>query len=381
MSENENQVKRILYVRCAPYKLTFDSYNLQEVGLGNAFCRKGYEFDLVYYSKENRDQIIHVGDRKLRILWRKGFKFLRTGIYPFLIKKNFLKKYDIVITSEYSQIMSVILAKKHNNVFLYNGPYYNMFKIPFAELIYDRLFCKKINQLTKKTFCKTQLSADYIARKGITNTIVAGVGFDAAKFENEKEVETNTKILLEKMNGYRNLLYVGSIIPRKNIEFIIKTFVKLKKQKFQYRDVQLIIVGKGDAAYKRKCQSFVPSDLENSVIWYEFIKNAQLKFIYQAAQVFLLPSIHEIFGMVLLEAMYFGLPAISSHSAGAGTLIKNKANGVIVETFDEKQWVKEIESILDNPQLARKYSEAANKTICDEFLWDQIAGKIIEIIN
>jgi len=36
---------------------------------------------------------------------------------------------------------------------------------------------------------------------------------------------------------------------------------------------------------------------------------------------------------------------------------------------------------LDNPQLARKYSEAANKTICDEFLWDQIAGKMIEIIN
>ena len=83
MSGNENQVKRILYVRCAPYKLTFDSYNLQEVGLGNAFCRKGYEFDLVYYSKENRDQIIYVGDRKLRILWRKGFKFLRISRMTF----------------------------------------------------------------------------------------------------------------------------------------------------------------------------------------------------------------------------------------------------------------------------------------------------------
>lgn len=377
MVENQNQVKKMLYVRCGPYELTFNNYNLQEIGLGTAFCKKGFDFDVLYYSKVNRTQIINVGNRKITILWRKGIKFLRTGIYPFLYRNSFLKKYDIVITSEYSQITSCILAKLHNNVFLYNGPYYNLFKIPLTEKLYDRLYCKKINQLMKKTFCKTRMSEDYISRKGITNTVVTGVGLDTTKFDNVKVVESSTKNLLEKMRGHRNILYVGNIIPRKNVELIIRTFVKLK-QTSKYNDVQLVIVGKGDEGYKRKCRSLIPEHLEALVTWCEFIQNSQLKFVYQAAHVFLLPSVHEIFGMVLLEAMFFSLPVVSSHSAGAETLIQNKKNGIIVEGFDENLWATEIKDILDNPMLGTKYGEAASKTINDYFLWDRIVDKMID---
>ena len=47
-----NKNKRILYIRLAPYILSFDNYNLQEVGLGKAFCKMGYDFDIIYYAKE-----------------------------------------------------------------------------------------------------------------------------------------------------------------------------------------------------------------------------------------------------------------------------------------------------------------------------------------
>lgn len=370
-------VKKILYVRCGPYALNFDSYNLQEIGLGKAFCKAGYDFDLIYYSKENDDQMIKIGDRTLTILWRKGIKILRTGIYPFLYKVSFLSKYDIIITSEYSQITSYILAKKHDNVYLYNGPYYNMFKIPFVEPIYDRLFCKKINERVKKTFCKTQMSADYIRRKGITNTEVVGVGLDVSKFERESQIETETQILLDKMKNHRNILYVGSIIPRKNVEFLLKVFVELKKQDESYQDVQLVIVGKSDTSYINKCKSLITDDVNGSVIWCDFIKNAQLKFVYQAAQLFTLPSVYEIFGMVLLEAMYFGLPVISSDSAGAGTLIKNKKNGLIIKEFNIDLWVTEIIKVLDSDSTAYELGKEAEDTIKNEFLWDKISEKMI----
>lgn len=374
-------VKKVLYVRCAPYILTFDNYNLQEVGLGTAFCKAGYDFDLIYYSKKNKDQVIKVGDRTLTILWRKGIKILRTGIYPFLYKNSFLENYDIVITSEYSQITSYIVAKKHNNVYLYNGPYYNMFKIPFIEPIYDRMFCKKINERVKKTFCKTQMAADYIRKKGITNTEIVGVGLDVSKFEKENQIESETQRLLDKMHKHRNILYVGSIIPRKNVEFLLKVFVELKKQDDSYKDIQLVIVGKGDTLYINKCKSLITDDIEKSVIWCDFIKNAQLKFVYQAAQLFMLPSIHEIFGMVLLEAMYFGLPVISSNSAGGGTLINNGDNGVIIEGFDEELWVSETIKILDSDYIANKLGSNAAKTIHNRFLWDRISEKMISCIT
>ncbi len=93
---------RILYIRSGPYELSFDSYNLQEVGLGKAFCEAGYDFDILYYTKKNNhNQLIETPNNQLRILWRRGIKLLRSGIYPQILKKKFLSQYDAVIVSEY----------------------------------------------------------------------------------------------------------------------------------------------------------------------------------------------------------------------------------------------------------------------------------------
>ena len=380
MCESKNRVKRILYVRSGPYVLSFNNYNLQEVGLGSAFCRKGYDFDLVYYSKENRNQIINVEENKLTILWRKGIKVLRTGIYPFLLKRDFLGQYDMIIVSEYSQIMSYLIAIRHPNVYIYNGPYYNLFKFPFIEPIYDKLFCKKINHKMRKIFCKTQMSADYLASKGITNAVVTGVGLDNSKFEAEKVIESETQELLDKMEGKRNLLYIGSIIPRKNTELLIKTFIELKKDK-NYKNVQLILVGKGDENYTKKCKDLIPNQVKDDVVWCTFIKNAQLKFVYKKAYAFLLPSIQEIFGMVLMEAMYFGIPVVSSHNAGAGTLIQDGKNGLIVEQFNVCSWKASIESLLNDVNFAAALGDAANKTINKDFMWDSVVSKMLKYMR
>ena len=377
---SSNKVKKILYVRCAPYILNFDSYNLQEVGLGSAFCRRNYDFDLIYYSKKDKNQEIDIGNRKLTILWRKGFKLLRTGIYPFLLNMEFLKQYDIIIVSEYGQFMSYLIAKRHSNVYLYNGPYYNLFKIPFVELIYDKLYCKKINSKMKKIFCKTQMAKEFIEKKGLTNTIVTGVGLDVAKFAAEKSVLPETQYLMDKMKGKRNLLYVGSIIPRKNIELIVKAFVELKKDT-QNCDLQLTLIGKGDFTYTQKCKEIIPENLKKDVIWCTFIKNAQLKYIYKSSYAFLLPSVQEIFGMVLLEAMYFGLPVISSHSAGAGTVIQNNRNGLIVEQFSVSEWKEAIQKLLEDEEFARNLGNEAQKTIKKDFMWDNIADKMTKYMD
>jgi glycosyltransferase involved in cell wall biosynthesis len=377
---NQTSIKKILYVRSAPYELNFDSYNLQEVGLGTAFCNRGFDFDIVYYSKENKNQVIAVGDREITILWRKGIKLLRTGIYPFILNKEFLDKYDYVIMSEYSQIMSYLVAKKYKNVYLYNGPYYNLFKLPFMEPFYDRLVSKSINSNVKKIFCKTQMAADFIARKGITNSIVVGVGLDISKFEAEKQIEKETQELIGKMEGKRNLLYVGSIISRKNTEFLIKSFIQLKK-KSGCEDVQLVLVGKGDASYENQCKEIIPMGIEKDIVWFRFIKNAQLKFIYQKAYAFVLPSVQEIFGMVLLEAMYFGLPVVSSHNAGAGTLIQDRQNGLIIEKFDVTEWVNALYLLIEDKELALKYGTEAAKTIRENYMWDSICGMMLKFME
>lgn len=380
MIEQSNKNKRILYVRSGPYEVRFDSYNLQEVGLGTAFCKQGYDFDLIYYAKENRDQVINVWENKLTILWRKGIKLLRTGIYPFLLKRDFLAQYDIVIVSEYSQIMSYLIGKRHNNVYLYNGPYYNLFKLPFIEPIYDKLFCKKINKEMKKVFCKTKMAADYIGKKGITNTIVTGVGLDISKFEAETEILPATKSLLDRMANHRNFLYIGSIIKRKNVELILSAFNKLKQLE-NTSDIQLVVIGRGKKDYVEYCKSIISDKIQKDLIWVDAIDNAQTKFIYQKADVFLLASVQEIFGMVLLETMYNGTPAISSYSAGGLTLIQNNVNGILIDSFNEEIWARKMYELIQNPKTICEMGKLAMETIRENFMWDRIAEKMLSVIN
>lgn len=371
---------KILYLRSGPYVLNYNSYNLQEVGLGKAFCKAGFDVDIVYYEKENHDQKIFTKTNNLNILWRKGFKVFRTGIYPFALNKEFLAKYHIVIVSEYSQLMTVLISALHPNVYLYNGPYYNLFKVPFMEKIYDRLFCNYINRKVQKVFSKSNMAKEYIAEKGITNSVVTGVGLDSEKFSAEIKLLPDTENLLKKMEGYRNLLYVGNIIPRKNVFLIIESFIRLKKL-INYEDVQLVLVGKEDANYGDKCRKLIPDEIKKSVIFCPFIENAQLQFVYQKADIFLLPSKKEIFGMVLLEAMFFGVPVISSYSAGGDTLIKNGENGIIIHEFEADEWLKQIKMLLDNVEIRKKLSIYAKRTINQEFMWDNIVEKMLKYMS
>ncbi len=367
----------ILYIRSGPYELNFDNYNLQEVGLGKAFCNKGHNFDVLYYAKHNKDEIIEVNNNKLTLLWRKGIKILRTGIYPSILKKETLKKYDAIIVSEYSQFMSYLIACKHPNVYLYNGLYYNLFKIPIMQPIYDFLFCKKINQLMKKSFCKTEKAKEFISKKGIKQAVVTGVGLDTEKFDVELDIDECTTELLDKMNNHRCILYVGSISKRKNIDFLIRTFIHLKKNKNK-KNIKLVLVGKGEQKYCDYCPSLIPDELTEDIVWCAFIKNAQMKYVYKKSEIFLLPSVQEIFGMVLLEAMYFDLPVISSDSAGANTLIENGVNGIIMDGFQVSEWSNSIQYILDNKDISETLGKKAGNTIRESFTWSQIASVMLE---
>lgn len=371
-------MKKVLYVRSGPYQVDPKSYNLQELGLARALYNYGYQCDIVYYhKKKNFDEYIEKDGVKIKILWRKGIRLLRSGIYPSILKKKFLKNYDVVICSEYSQIMSYLLSKRCENMYIYNGVYYNLFKIPFVEKIYDFLYCKKINKNIKCAFCKTKLAEEFIDKKGIKKTKTVGVGLDLEKFEKDNEVNLQTKEILDEMDSKNNILYIGSITDRKNVQIIIKAFIECCKNN---NNIQLIIIGKGDKKYVEYCHSLVPESIKNRVKWFESVDNSQTKYIYQKADVFVLPSKQEIFGMVLLEAMYFGLPVISSNSAGGLTLI-NENNGVVIDNFEIDNWSDAIEKLLNDKKILHEYSNNASKTIKDGYMWNSIAEKMNNTIQ
>ncbi|HEV1567131.1 TPA: glycosyl transferase family 1, partial [Streptococcus pneumoniae] len=94
--------------------------------------------------------------------------------------------------------------------------YYNLFKIPIIEPIYDFLFVEMLNKRTKTVFCKTEKAECYLKNKGFNDCKVVGVGLDIEKFEQEEEPTEDTIELLRRMENKQNILYVGSLSKRKN---------------------------------------------------------------------------------------------------------------------------------------------------------------------
>ena len=141
---------------------------------------------------------------------------------------------------------------------------------------------------------------------------------------------------------------MGAISDRKNFPFLIQVFKEINKM---HPDIKLVIVGKGDRSYIKKYTKDLDKQQRESIKFAGAVDNKQLRYIYPLAKVFLLPSKQEIFGMVLLEAMYLGTPVVSSLNGGSKTMINTDENGIVIEDYDVDKWVEAINKYLTERKL------------------------------
>ena len=151
------------------------------------------------------------------------------------------------------------------------------------------------------------------------------------------------------MTENRCLIYVGALSDRKNYPFILEVY---KRVLADNPDIKLVLIGKGEQKYVQKYLGRLSENEIAGIYRLERIDNAQLKYIYPLAKAFLLPSKLEIFGMVLLEAMYLGAPVVTSWNGGSSTLIDGKGTGLIVKEFDVDKWNKAVQRYLDDEKYA-----------------------------
>ncbi|OKO92452.1 glycosyl transferase, group 1 [Geobacillus proteiniphilus] len=376
--------RKILYIRNFASKVDINTYNLQEIGFGKALVKKGYDCDIVYYTDESKshEQTIYTYRKnRLSIIWMPALKFLSNGIYLKVLKKSFLDKYDYIITTEYNQIMTYLLSILcKDKLILYHGPYKDNSK-KLVQKVYDTFFLKTIAKNIKYAFAKSKLAEEYLRNKGFKKVQTLGVGLDTSRFESGELVDVSNEIK-EKLDNIRDkkvLLYVGKLEERRNIKFLFNVFYKLRKLN---EDVILLVVGDGKQddveAYFMYAKQL---GIEHDINHIKKVSQEHLKYIYEKADVFLLPTKYDPFGMVLLESMYFGVPVVSSVNGGAVTIIDNEINGFIIETFDEDLWVNKISLLLGNESLRAQFSNNGKKNIRENFIWDVIAEKLLEKIH
>lgn len=371
---------KILFVRTASNEINLNQYNLQGVGLGKAFVDLGYDFDYIYLSKKDEyEKIVYENNgHRLMMISKHRIRVFRTGICPKICSREFLSQYEYVISCEYGQYMTYLLSKNSDNVIMYSGPYYNLFKIPVTSYAYDALYTKAENENIKYKFVKSVLAKEFLEEKGYDNVHVVGVGLDTDGFKEEVEKDSKVEKIEKYMKNNKCLLYVGAISDRKNFPFLIQVFKEINKM---HPDIKLVIVGKGDRSYIKKYTKDLDKQQRESIRFAGAVDNKQLRYIYPLAKVFLLPSKQEIFGMVLLEAMYLGTPVISSLNGGSKTMINTDENGIVIEDFDVDKWVEAINKYLTDIGFRNEILHNARKTIEDNYTWDKIAQKMLAVIG
>lgn len=371
---------KILLIRTAALESSFESkkYNEQEIGLATSLTKKGHECGIVYYAKKGngKNEIIESQGVNIKIYHLEGINFLKGAIYEKSIYE-ICDKYDIIQIYECDKIMSWLLYKRYpQKVILYHGPYEATFtwKHNLYTRIFYKIFAKRANYIEATTLTKSVLAENSLKQKGFKNISTIGVALDDGKF---KKID-NTKIhIIKKIKKENiNLLYVGKLEKRRNIIFLIEILEKLIKENNKYR---LILVGKGNKKYVDKVFKFArKKGLMDYIIYEESINQENIKQLYDQCDVFLLPTSYEIFGMVLLEAMYFKIPVITTLNGGSSTLIQNRKNGIICELYKTEDWKKEINYLVENKEFKRNIIENAYNTIIDKYTWDKLSDDFIE---
>ena len=384
-------MKRILLVRSTANDIDINGYNVQQVGLGKAFVDMGYNYDFVTFKKDKgscRDFVFYEKDGiQARCLEKPRKRFLRWGINMDICKKEFVGQYDLIICQEYYQYQSFLMAKSSPNVALYSGPYYNLFLPKFLSPIYDKFIGPQLNKLVKVIFVKSVLAQEFLAKKGYTGLKNVGVALDTTRFDHV-ELKPETKELVDYMQKNRCLLYVGALSDRKNYPFLLDLYAKMLEKE---PDLKFVVIGKSvssfwhkvfggkDKDYEVKCLKNVPQNVLAGIKRIERMENPQLKYIYPLSKAFLLPSKLEIFGMVLLEAMYLGAPVVTSRNGGSLTLMGNSDQyGQIVEKFDVDQWADAILRYLNDDDYALRVRNDAMKLIKQDYNWDTTAKRMLD---
>ncbi|MGB9936891.1 MAG: glycosyltransferase family 4 protein [Methanobacterium sp.] len=181
--------------------------------------------------------------------------------------------------------------------------------------------------------------------------------------------------------NHKTIVYVGRLVERKGVQYLIKAFKKLKSD---FNDSKLLIVGDGN--YRTELEKLSEKIGVDGVYFCGQVDNNELKKYYEMCNICVIPSIICEMGdpwvFVLNEAMYYGMPVVATDAVGAAfDMIKNGNNGFIVPEKDSEALCESIKEILSNPVLEKNMGYKSKEIIKNEFTYKNMINGFNSALN
>ena len=348
-------------------------YNLQEVGLARELDLL-FDEVLVYRlvgqnEKETTESIAGCKNAVMHLLPSR-----QTGSNGLPDLNKLDASVDTLVCFSDTQIFfpSVYKWCKKNDIMLI--PYIGVSKShsdnPLKQILIDMLFVRNLS-IYKKVTClaKTPDVRNHLLKNGVQHVLVAPVGLDMGRLNPDYESASCEE--LKKKYGFdvnqKIVLFIGRMTKEKQPDRMLEIFETVHQNDSSFR---LLMVGSGELdGYVEELIN--KKALGHTVKKMESIPNKEIWELYRIADCFVNLNQQEIYGMVLLEAMYYGCKVIAWHAPGPDYIITDGQTGYLTDSNE-----KTCELILDSCSLAAQSKSA----ILSDFTWKKTANIIHQLI-
>jgi glycosyltransferase involved in cell wall biosynthesis len=289
------------------------------------------------------------------------------------------KKTDILIGWSGFSLHSFKSAQKFNCIkILERGSAHILHQVKILKEEYKKLKLK--GRLPSKKIIKKELMeyelADYIS---VPSEFVKKSFLDRG-FDKDKIVKIpygvdlkNFTTHIKKNNLKKNkftILSVGTVSVRKGSVYLLKAFEELNLP-----DSELIFVGPVDIELKKIVKNY---DLKENIKFFKKQPQKKLSNFYNLADVFVLFSVEDGFGMVINQAMACGLPVICNQNVGGSDVIDQGVNGFVLPAKDINLLKKKILTLYSDRTLLEKMKRNAFKKAKLFLSWDNYGKNVIK---
>lgn len=194
--------------------------------------------------------------------------------------------------------------------------------------------------------------------------------FDFLKLSDSQVKETINELQLPESC----ILFLGSMQPRKNVGLLVNAFSLIAEK----INSTLVLAG-GAGSSQAELEGLIKEkNLEERVIFTGYVSDVQRAALYQHCEMFVYPSKYEGFGLVLLEAMSFGIPVVTCKNSSLPEVVGDA--GIIVEDTNAEMLSQALLQLLNNSELRNQLIEKGFMQ-CKNFAWHESAALTRALYN
>jgi len=292
---------------------------------------------------------------------------------------SYLKKhdYDIIHAHSYHAFPAFFASlSRHSGKFVFTPHYHRHGHTAFRDLLHKphRLFGKSIFSRADSVICVSEYEKKLVESdfEVAAKTVKIPNGINLKEFEGLRQPE---KSLNRNAEREKILLYVGRLEEYKGVQYIIQSLPELQ-------DFRLRIIGKGP--YEAELRNMAKSSgVEARVEWLKDLSRKELLERYADADIFLMLSSHEAYGITVAEALAAGIPCIVAKGSALEEFVDGRNCIGIENSVSKEKVVRALQDLMENKRgQSKKEQEKVDEknyglySIID---WDEVTQKIITV--